>query len=122
MQSQSGCLRLIFCSVLLCTFLMMTDCGLTTDGPGAAFVDPGEYDLYDCNALGLRWQKLIVREKELKSLIDRANESAAGAVIGSLNYRFDYDSVLTEKILVQRRAADLKCSVTPDYKSDNAIR
>ena len=65
---------------------------------------------------------MIVREKELKSLIDRANESAAGAVIGSLNYRSDYDSVLTEKILVQRRAADLKCSVTPDYKSDNAIR
>jgi hypothetical protein len=30
--------------------------------------------------------------------------------------------VLTEKILVQRRAADLKCSVTPDYKSDSAIR
>jgi hypothetical protein len=122
MQSQSGCLRLIFHNVLFCTFLMMTDCGLTTDGPGAVFVDPGKYGLYDCNALGLRWKELIVREKELKSLIDKSNESAAGGVIGSLAYRSDYDSVLTEKILVQRRAADLKCSVTPDYKSDNAIR
>ena len=122
MQSQSGCLRLIFCSVLLCTFLMMTDCGLSTEGPGAVFVDPGKYDLYDCNALGLRWKELIAREKELKSLIERSNESAAGGVIGSLAYRSDFDTALSEKILVQRRAADLKCSVTPDYKSDDAIR
>ena len=43
MQSQSECLRLIFCTLLLCTSLMMTDCGLTTDGPGAVFVDPGKY-------------------------------------------------------------------------------
>ena len=124
MQSQSECLRLIFCTVLLCTSLMMTDCGLTTDGPGAVFVDPGKYanSLSLQRRLVLRWKELIAREKELKSLIDKANQSAAGGVIGSLAYRSDYDSVLTEKILVQRRAADLKCSVTPDYKSDDAIR
>ena len=41
MRSHSGCLHPIFCTVLLCTFLMITDCGLTTEGPGAVFVDPG---------------------------------------------------------------------------------
>lgn len=65
---------------------------------------------------------MTARQKELQNLIDKANESAAGGVIGSLAYRSDYDSVLTEKVLVQRRAADLKCSVTPDYKSDDEIR
>ncbi len=92
----------------------MTDCGLTTDGPGAVFVDPGKYALYDCSALSLRWKELITREKDLRNLIERASESAAGGVIGSIAYRSDYDSVLTEKILVQRRVADLKCSVTPN--------
>ena len=124
MQSHSEYLRLIFCTLLLCTSLMMTDCGLTTDGPGAVFVDPGKYanSQYHCDDLIRRWKVLLAREKELKSLIDKANQSAAGGVIGSLAYRSDYDSVLTEKILVQRRAADLKCSVTPDFKSDDAIR
>ena len=122
MQSHSEYLRLIFCTLLLCTSLMMTDCGLTTDGPGAAFVDPGKYDAYHCDDLIRRWKVLIARQKDPKSLIDKADQSAAGGVIGSLAYRSDYKSVLTEKILVQRRAADLKCSVTPDYKSDDAIR
>ncbi len=48
---------------------MMTDCGPTTDGPGAVFVDPGKYALYDCNALGLRWKELIAREKDLQGLL-----------------------------------------------------
>jgi hypothetical protein len=124
MQSLSEHWRLIFCTLLLCTSLMMTNCGLTTDGPGAVFVDPGMYanSLYHCDDLILRWKVLLAREKDLKSLIDKANQSAAGGVIGSLAYRSDYESVLTEEILVQRRAADLKCSLTPDYKSDNAIR
>jgi hypothetical protein len=124
MQSHSECLRLIFCSLLLGTSPIMTGCGLTTDGPGTVFVDPGKYanSQYHCDDLILRWKELLAREKDLKGLIDKANESAAGGVIGSLAYRSDYDSVLTEKILVQRRAADLKCSVTSDYKSDNAIR
>lgn len=124
MQSHSECLRLIFCTLLLSTSLMMTNCGLTTDGPGALFVDPGMYanSLYHCDDLIRRWKELLARQKDLKSLIDRANESAAGGVIGSIAYRSDYDSVLTEKILVQRREADLKCAVAPHYKSDDAIR
>jgi hypothetical protein len=124
MQSQSECLRLIFCTVLLCTSLMITNCGLSTDGPGAAFVDPGMYanSSYHCDDLFRRLKVLTARQKELQNLIDKARESAAGAVLGSLSYRTDYDSVVSEEILVQRRAADLKCSVTPDFKSDDAIR
>jgi hypothetical protein len=78
---------------------MMTDCGPAADGPGAVFVDPGKYTFYDCNALGVRWKDLTARQRELQNLIDKADESAAGGVIGSLAYRSDYDSVLTEKML-----------------------
>ena len=123
MQMQSEWLRLALCAVLLGIIsVSINNCGLSEDGPGAVFVDPGKYALYDCNTLGLRWKELITREKDLRNLIEKSSESAAGGVIGSLAYRSDYDSVLTEKVLVQRRVADLKCSVPPDYKSDDAIR
>jgi hypothetical protein len=79
MQSQSECLHLISCAVLLCTSLMMANCGLTADGPGAVFVDPGMYDGYHCDDLIRRWKVLIARQEDLKNLIDKANESAPEA-------------------------------------------
>jgi len=121
MQSQSECLHQISCAVLLCTSPMMANCGLTADGPGAVFVDPGMYDGYHCDDLIRRWKVLIARQEDLKNLIDkpmrvRRRRNWISRLSGN------YDSVLTEKILVQRRAADLKCSITPGYKSDDAIR
>ena len=64
---------------------------------------------------------IITREDELKGFIEKANESAAGAVIGSVAYRGDYEAVLSEKKMLQRTAADKKCSMA-DYQSDHIIR
>ncbi len=96
-------------------------CGLN-DGPGAVLVDPGHYSAYHCDDLAKRWQELLTREKELRGLMDKASEGGGGTVIGSLAYRTDYESVLTEERLVQRAAADRKCAFTPDYQSDHTIR
>jgi hypothetical protein len=94
-----------------------------TDGAGSILVDPGRYAAYHCNDLTARWKVLVVREKQLRGLIDKANEGGgAGAVIGSLAYRTDYDSVLTEEKLVQRAAADKNCAFTAEFQSDQTIR
>ena len=74
--------------------LIVTGCG--SDGPGAIWVDPGKYTFYKCDDLARRWKALITREDELRGLIEKANESAAGAVIGSVAYRSDYEVVLSE--------------------------
>jgi len=124
MQMQSRWLRLPLCAILLSVLsLSITNCGLSEEGPGGLFVDPGKYALYGCNDLALERTKLIAREKDLRAQIRRADESAAGAVIGSLAYRSDYESVLTEEKLVQRKAEDKKCSFAfgPDYQSDHTI-
>ena len=78
MQSHSECLRPIFCTLLLCTSLMMTDCGLTTDGPGAVFVDPGMYanSSYRCDDLSLAG--ILLSGTKTKSSY-KANQSAAEA-------------------------------------------
>jgi hypothetical protein len=79
--------------------LALTGCGLSTDGAGALFVDPGRYTLYHCDDLAARRKMLIARENELRGLIERAGESTGGAVIGSFAYRSDYDAVLAEEKL-----------------------
>jgi hypothetical protein len=43
-------------------------------------------------------------------------------VIGTIAYRSDYESVLTEEKLVQREAAAKKCELTTTFQSDQSIR
>jgi hypothetical protein len=54
--------------------------------------------------------------------MDRADQGGGGAVIGSLAYRPDYDSVLGEERLLQRTAAEKNCSATQQFQSDQIIR
>src|SRR5215472_1760275 len=102
--------------------LALSGCGLSTDGAGALFVDPGRYTLYHCDDLAARRKVLQARENELRGLIERAGESPGGAVIGSFAYRSDYDSVLAEEKLLQRNTAEKNCSFASPSQSDQTIR
>jgi hypothetical protein len=97
-------------------------CGMS-DGVGTLFVDPGRYLYYRCDKLAEEQKELIKREKELRGLMEKAAESTGGAVVGSIAYRSDYDSVLAREKLVQRQAAEKQCSfVSPaQSQSDQAI-
>lgn len=101
--------------------LALAGCGLS-DGAGALFVDPGRYTLYHCDDLAAQRKVLMARENELRGLIERAGESPGGAVIGSLAYRSDYDSVLAQEKLLQRNAAEKNCSFASPLQSDQSIR
>ena len=99
----------------------LTGCG-ASNGPGSILVDPGRYSAYHCDDLAAHWKDLVARENELRNLMKKASEGGGGAVIGSLAYRTDYESVLTEERLLQRAAADQKCAFTPVFQSDSTIR
>jgi len=113
-----------FAVALLClTAGALAGCGLGDGaGAGAMLVDPGHYSAYHCDELAARWKVLIAREAELRGLMGKASEGTGGSLIGSLAYRTDYDSVVTEERLVQRAAADKNCGFNPDYQSDHTIR
>ena len=102
-------------------------CGVSEQGIGTLTLDPGRYVLYHCNDLVDRLKGLINREKELRNLMDKAGESTAGALIGTLSYRTEYETVLSDQKLVRRVAAEKKCdlgSLGPprSYQSDQTIR
>ena len=67
-------------------------------------------------------QGYAMNERELRGLIERASESAAGSVIGSLAYRSDYDSVIAEQRLLQRIATEKNCSFALPLQSDQTLR
>jgi hypothetical protein len=76
---------------------------------GALLIDPGRYELFKCDDLAARWKLVSAREKELRGLMDRASQSGGGAVVGSLAYRTDYETVLSDERLLQRTAAAKNC-------------
>jgi hypothetical protein len=104
----------------LLALVPLAGCG--SDGAGAVFIDPGRYTLYHCDDLATRRKVLIARESELRGLMERASESAAGSVIGSLAYRSEYDSVIAEQKLLQRHAAEKNCSFASPLQSDQTLR
>jgi hypothetical protein len=107
-------------SLALLALVPLAGCG--SDGAGAIFIDPGRYTLYHCDELATRRKALIARETELRGLMERASESAAGSVIGSLAYRSEYDSVIAEQRLLQRNAAGKNCSFAVPLQSDQTLR
>jgi hypothetical protein len=107
-------------SLALLALVALAGCG--SDGAGAIFIDPGRYTLYHCDELATRRKALLVRETELRGLMERASESAAGSVIGSLAYRSEYDSVIAEQKLLQRNAAEKNCSFALPLQSDQTLR
>lgn len=106
----------------------LAGCG---DGLGALMVDPARYDGYRCNDLVSLWKTLVAREQQLRNLINRADDSGGGVVIGALTYRGDYQTVLEQEKVLQRAAAAQKCKLvaaTPPppppstFTSDKVIR
>jgi len=100
---------------------LLTGCGLS-DGPGALFVDPGHYSALHCKQLIAESQNLANRERDLRNLMDKASEGGGGTIIGTFAYRSDYESVIQQKKLLQRAAAEQKCELVPSYNSDRIIR
>lgn len=108
-------------ALLAAALAALVGCGIG-DGAGSLLIDPGHYSAYHCNDLAARWKVLVAREKDLRSLMEKASEGGGGAVIGSLAYRSDYDSVLSEEKLLQRTAAEKNCGLTTQFQSDQTIR
>jgi hypothetical protein len=95
---------------------------------GDLMVDPGHFSVYHCNDLATQSKTLHKREIELRDLMNRASEGSGGVVIGTLTYRADYESVLTEEKIVRREQAEKKCpadsgsNATSTFTSDQGIR
>jgi hypothetical protein len=91
-------------------------------GVGQLLVDPSQYDVYHCKDLVAQWDLLNKREVELRANMDRANQTAGGKVIGMVAYGSDYQTMLTQKKMVQRQAAEKKCELVQTYQSDQTVR
>ena len=114
---RGGCIAALFTIAALA----LSACG-TSGTPGQLLVAPGYYDAYRCNDLAKAWGDLNRREAELVANMNRASQVAAGTIIGDVAYGPDYQTVLTQKKMVQQQAAAKNCELVRGYQSDQTVR
>jgi hypothetical protein len=87
--------------------------GSATDTMGSLIVAPGKYDFYSCEQLGNHLKAAIVREQELKGLIDKAERDTSGAVVSAFAYRTDYATARGNVLLIKETAEKKSCPPQP---------
>jgi|SRR5690348_18023446 len=73
------------------------------------WIQPGKYQFLKCPDLAARWMADSTREKELLSLMARADQETVGPLINLTVYRADLEQVRSDMGLLQRTAREKGC-------------
>jgi hypothetical protein len=83
--------------------------GLDQVYTGGFWVEPGKYQFLKCKDLAERSMGDSAREKELMSLMERANQEAVGPVVNFMVYQSDLEQVRADMALIQQTAREKGC-------------
>jgi hypothetical protein len=93
------------------------------DGPGALFLaDAGKYNYHTCEQLAAAAKKQSGRQRELKELIDKAEQGAGGQIVSLMAYRSDYVAVNEDLRVIESTTRSKNCQTPSTGQSTNAIR
>jgi hypothetical protein len=110
----------VACAALGCAFL--TACSSGGDTSFTFLADPGKYAFYSCEQLATDMTALTKRRRDLKTLMDRADQSAGGAAVGLMAYRTDYISAGEDQKLLETAARSKNCAQPETWLSNAAVR
>jgi hypothetical protein len=85
------------------------------DGP-YFFADAGKYHFHSCEQLAAASKQKLTRQRELKELIDKAEQAAGGQIVSVLAYRSDYVAVNEELQVIDSTIREKNCAATPPSK------
>jgi hypothetical protein len=88
---------------------LLAACAPAAMGPVTMFADPGKYEFFSCEQLGMQRKQWAERELELKLLMDKADQSAAGAIVNVVAYQTDYTAAREELKVIDATWNAKKC-------------
>src|SRR5262245_31255760 len=80
------------------------------------FADAGKYQFHNCEQLAVASKQKRDRQRELKELIDKAEQAAGGQIVSVLAYRTDYTAVNEELQVIDATVRDKNCAAAPPSK------
>src|SRR5215469_1657869 len=107
----------------LLTAAILTGCSSSGDSAGfPIFADPGKYQYYNCAQLAEQIKSWTAKQRDLKLLMDRAEQSPGGAAVGFIAYKADYVAAGEELDQLHYSARSKKCAQDETWRSNTAIR
>ena len=100
---------------------MLAGCS-AVDNPVTVFADPGKYQFHSCDQLAAQRKRWSTREQELRLLMDKADQSAGGAVVNLLAYRADHLAASEELKVLELAARAKNCETPADWRSNAVVR
>jgi hypothetical protein len=73
------------------------------------FVTPGSFDYMSCDDLAAATRVTSKRERDLKELIDRAEQDSFGVFVAATAYRSDYLKARGDLMLLAEASQNKKC-------------
>lgn len=109
--------------VALLTASALVGCSSSGDSPGySIFADPGKYQYYSCAQIADQIKTWTAKQRDLKLLMDRADQSPGGAAVGFIAYKADYVAAGEELDQLHYSARSKKCDQDEAWRSNTAIR
>src|SRR5262245_17337986 len=93
-----------------------------SDNPLTVFADPGKYQYNTCEQIAGQKTSWTKREQELRQLMDKADQSAGGAVVNVLAYKADHVAALEELKVLEATARSKNCETSDKWRSNNVVR
>jgi hypothetical protein len=101
---------------------LLAGCSSMGDNPLTFFADPGKYQFNNCEQIATQRQYWSSREKELRMLMDKADQSAGGAVVNVLAYKADHVAANEELKVLESTARSKNCDSPSNWKSNSTVR
>jgi hypothetical protein len=111
-----------FPPLVLAIGLLLGGCSSGSDSSFSLFAEPGKYQFHSCEQIAAAIKTWSAREQELKTLMDRADQSAGGSAIGLIAYKADYVAAGEEIDELKATARSKKCEQAASWRSDGVIR
>lgn len=97
-------------------------CSSIDSTPFTIFADPGKYQYFSCEQIATVTKTMSARQRELKTLMDKAEQSAGGVVASVLAYRADYVTATEELKVLAATARDKNCDSPESWRSNATIQ
>jgi hypothetical protein len=109
-------------TLLALSLVGVAACSTSSNVNVMLFADPGKYEYHTCEQILKAGEAVAAREAKLRSLIQKAEESAGGSVVSTVAYRGEHRTVVEELGVIDTASRRKNCLTPPTWRSTTAIQ
>ena len=95
--------------------------GVSEQSATAAFVEPGRFDIYNCQQIAYFTNSTRTRLTELEQVMARSAQGPGGEFVNAIAYRSEYLQARGELEQLSKASADKQCAGRSEWSSERAV-